>query len=83
MKKSLNTCKTKSFFEELVNERVGELQNLSKQINVNKLLYYFKGESYTKPFISFKCPLGYYLNIKAGYTALEKAEENIKKINLI
>ena len=31
-----------------------EIQNLSKQINFNNLIYYVKGESGPKSFISFK-----------------------------
>ena len=32
-------------------------------------------------FIGFKGPLGFYKNIKNGYTTLEKAEENQKNLN--
>ena len=31
-------------FEELANERLGEIQNLNKQINFNNLIYYFKSK---------------------------------------
>ena len=55
------------YIEELANERMGEIQNLSKQIHFNNLVYYFKGESGTKYFISFKGPLALYKNIKDGY----------------
>ena len=66
----------KYIFEEIANERMGEIQNLSKDINCNNLTYYFKGNSNPKIIIGFKGQLGFYKNIKEGYTILEKAEEN-------
>ena len=44
-KESLVLLKQKSFFEELANERVDEIENISKQIDFNNLIYYFKGEN--------------------------------------
>ena len=57
-----------------------ETQNLSKQVDFNNLIYYFKGEGDSKIFVRFKDPLTFYKNIKDGYTTLEKAEEKQKKI---
>ena len=56
------------------------MQNVSKKIDFNNLIYYFKGESGSKKFIGFKSPLGFIINTKDGYTTLEKAEENKKEI---
>ena len=39
-----------------------EIQDLSKQIDFNNLVYYFKKESDPKNFISFKGPLAFYEN---------------------
>ena len=33
----------KQIFEELANERIDEIHNLSKQIDFNNLVYYLKG----------------------------------------
>ena len=63
---------------DFANESIGEIQNLSKQINFNNLIYNFKGKNGPKSFIGFKGPLGFYKNIKDGYTTLEKAEESQK-----
>ena len=63
--------------EELANEKIHEIQNLSKQIDFNNLIYCFKGESSRKIYC-FKGPLNFYENIKDGYLTLEKAEENLK-----
>ena len=54
------------------------MQNLSKEINVNNLIYHFKGESGPNSFIDFKSPLRFYKSIKDGYTTLQKAEEDKK-----
>ena len=43
---------------------MSEIQHLSKQISLNNLTYYFKGEIGPKIFIIFKGPLGIYENIK-------------------
>ena len=75
-KESLILYEKKYIFEEIANERMGEIQNLSKDINFNNLTYYFKGNSSPKIIIGFKGQLGFYKNIKEGYTILEKAEEN-------
>ena len=75
---SLTLLKQKENFEELANEKINEIQDLSKQIDFNNLFYYIKGESGPKNFIRFKGPLAFYRNIK-GYTTLEKREENQKK----
>ena len=53
-------------FDEIANEKMGEIQNLSKQINSNNLIYYFKNESGPKFFIGFKGPLRFYKSIKDG-----------------
>ena len=53
-------------FDEIANEKMGEIQNLSKQINFNNLIYYFKNESGPKIFIGFKGPLHFYKSIKDG-----------------
>ena len=82
-KESLTLLKQRETFEELVIERIDEIQNLSKLIDFNNLVYYFKGECGTKNFIDFKGPLDFYENIKDGYTILEKPEQNRKNLNHI
>ena len=70
-KESLRLLKQKKNFEELANERMGEIQNLSKKIYFNISIYYFKGEYNPKILISFKDPLRFYKNIRDGSTTLE------------
>ena len=47
VKKSL-TLKTKKFFEEPANERLDEIQNLSKQINFNDYLSFQRWKLHEK-----------------------------------
>ena len=60
-----NLLKYKEIFEELSNKRIDEIQNMSKQIDFNNLIYYF-----TTPdlalinFIRFKGPMHIYNDIK-------------------
>ena len=79
-KEYLSLLKQKEIFEELAKERMGEIQNLSKQINFDKLIYYFKRETDPKKIISFEGRLAFFKNIKDRYTTLNKAEE--KKIDI-
>ena len=68
-KKVFNTFKTKRFFEELANRTMEEIQDLSRQLDVNKLTYHYQSKSIPKKaFIGFK-------NIKIGHITVEKAEE--------
>ena len=76
-KEYLTILKQNEIFEELANEKIDEIQNLSKQIDFNNLIYYFQGESGPRNFIG--SPLNFCKNVKIyGYTPLEKAEENKK-----
>ena len=52
-KESLTILKQKEVFDEVANERMCEIQNLSKQTNFNNLIYYFKDQSGPKDFIGF------------------------------
>ena len=59
--------KYKDVFNELSNERIGEIYNISKKINFNNLTYHFKGSN-TAPirFIDFRGPMHIYTEIKNG-----------------
>ena len=51
-----------------------EIQNLSKRIDFNNLIYRYKGESASKTSADFKDPLVFYKSIKEGHITIEKAE---------
>ena len=57
-KEFLALLKQKEIFEELANERM-KMQNLSKRINFNNSIYYFKDDSGPKDFIGFKDPVAF------------------------
>ena len=78
-KESLTLLKQKEIFEKLANERMGQIQNLNKQIDFNNLIYLFKRNRNSKKIISSKDPLDFYRNIKDVYRTLEKAEESQKE----
>ena len=56
-----------------------EIQNLTKKIDFDSSLYYFKGKCNPKTLINFEGPLRFYKNIRDGHTTLGKAEEGQKK----
>ena len=57
--------KYKEIFNELSAERMGELYNMSKQIDFNNLIYHFKTENLNAiKFIDFRGLLHIYENIK-------------------
>ena len=67
-------------FNELSNKRVGEIYNISKEIDFNKLTYHFN-RSNTAPiyFIDFRGPMHIYNEIKNGNRLIEKIEKNQKQ----
>ena len=73
--------KQKEIFKGLVNKRMEEIQDLSKQTDFNNLTYHYNGNIAPKTFIGFKGQLGFYRNIKEGYVTLEKAAEKKKNLN--
>ena len=67
-------------FDKLSYERIDEIKDLSRQIDFNNLIYYFKSKDVSPiKFIGFKAPLYLYRNILNGNTKLEKAEEYQKQ----
>ena len=64
---TLRLLKQKEIFEELANKGI---QNLSKQIDFNDLIYCYQGKSGPKTSIGFKLALGFYKKIKDGYDSI-------------
>ena len=75
-KESLTDSKQK-FFEELANRRMEKIQNLSKQIDFNYLIYCFKDEIAQKKFVDFKGHLGFDENIMEDHIRPKKSEKKI------
>ena len=67
-------------FNELSNERIDEIHNISKEIDFNNLTYHFKGSD-TAPinFINFSGPMYIYNELKNRNVSTEKIEEDEKQ----
>ena len=71
--------KHKKNFDELFNERIEEIYNISKQIDFNNLTYYFRDETISPiNFISFRGPMYIYNNIKNGNISIGEIKEDQK-----
>ena len=55
-----------------------EIQDLSRRIDFNNLVYHCKGESALKYFVGFKALLVFNKNIKETHITLKKAVEKQK-----
>ena len=72
--------KYKDTFNELSNERISEIYNMSKQTDFDNLNHYFKDQNITTiSFISFKGSLHIYNFIKDSNISIEKIEEDQKQ----
>ena len=74
-KDSLELLKQKETFDELVNEKMFEINKLSEGIDFNNLIYHYTGKSPPKFFVCFKGPLIVYNDIKNGRTSLQEEEK--------
>ena len=69
--------KSHKIFDELSYKRMSEIKDLSKQIDLNNLTYFFKDKSISPiNVIGFKAPLHLHRDIFNGNTELAKAEED-------
>ena len=59
---------------------MGEIQNLSKQIDFNNFIYSFKGKKAPKKFLGFKGSLGFYKNTKKAEKKLKEFKSEIIEI---
>ena len=64
------------FFDNLSNERMNEIKSSGNQVKYDDLTYYFNNKYLQKRFICFKASLGFYRNIRTGYTTLSNEKEN-------
>ena len=71
--------KQRYIFEELANRRMEEIQDLSKQIDFNNLIYHYKGKIPSNICLASKGPLKRCRSIEEGKIILEKAEEERKQ----
>ena len=73
--------KHNKIFYELSSKRIGDVYSISKEIDFNNLIYYFKSSNITPiDFIGFKRPLRIRHEIMNGDLTIEKIEEDQKQI---
>ena len=72
----------KKVFNELSNKRIGEIYNISKEINSNNLTYHFKGSN-TAPinFMEFRGPMRIYNEIKNSNILTKKLKQTKNNSN--
>ena len=78
----MTLLKRKYSFDGLPIKRIAKIQKLSKLINFNNLIFYFKDKNGPKNFIDFTGPLGLINNIKNGYIKIKKKRKKKIKKNL-
>ena len=65
----------KETYNRLLGERMNEIQEISKETDLNNLTYYFKTSDISLiNFIKFDGPFGFFKEIKNGNVSLKKAE---------
>ena len=72
--------KQKEIFEELANRRMGEIWDLSKQVDYNNLIYHFKSKTVPNFFFIYERSTKILLNIKEGNITQENQKKNKKEI---
>ena len=82
MKKSPQCIQNKKNFLTVANKIMEEIQDLSKEIDLNNLTYHYKGKNDPKKFIGSKGPLSFYRSIKEGHITLVKQKNNKKEFKL-
>ena len=81
-KKSLTRLKQKEIFDELANERMKEIQDLSKPVNFSNLTYHYKSKTPSKNFIAFKGRLNFYNTMRESYITLKKHKKNKNNLKM-
>ena len=75
--------KSHKIFDELSDKRMSEIKDLSKQIDLNNLTYFFKDKSVSPiNVIGFKAPLHLCRDIFNGNIKVAKVEEDRKQFKL-
>ena len=67
---------TKEIYDKILDERMDEIIELSREINFNNLIYHFKGSSISTSFTVFGGPMHAYNHLKNGDKALSQVGED-------
>ena len=69
----------KEIYDKILNERMDEIIELSREINFNNLIYHFKGSSISTSFTVFGGRMDVYNQLKNGYKTLSQVGEDHRK----
>ena len=69
---------TKEIYDNLLEERMDEILEISREIDYKTLVYDFKGPTSSISFSKFTCPMYTYDQLKNGGTTLQQVEEEQK-----
>ena len=68
----------KETYYRLLGERLDEMQKISKEIDYNKLIYYFKGSSTAISYTQYNDPLYIYDKTKKWWRIIKKQQKKNK-----
>ena len=68
----------KKIYDELLQEKIDEILEMSKEINYKSLIYYLKGPTSSISFTKFGGPMYTYEKLKNGETTLQQVEKEQK-----
>ena len=72
---------TKEIYDKILEERMDEILEMSREINDSNLIYDFKGSTSSIRFTEFGGPMYTYNQLKSGDKTLQQVEKENKKIN--
>ena len=71
----------KEIYDKILEERMDEILEMSREINDSNLIYDFKGSTSSIRFTEFGGPMYTYNQLKSGDKTLQQVEKENKKIN--
>ena len=73
-----NTSTSKEIYDEILEEKMDEILEMSKEINYGKLVYDFEGPNPSINFALFGGPMYTYNHLKNGEKTLQQVDEEQK-----
>ena len=76
-----NSPINKEIYDKILEKRMNEILEMSREINYNNLVYDFKGPTSSISFTEFGGPIYTYDQLKNGDKTLQRQKKNKKKLN--
>ena len=74
-----NATISKEIYNEILEKRMDEILEMSREINYSNLVYDFKSQTHSISFSEFGGPIHNYKQLKNGEKTLQQIEKNLKK----